>query len=185
MLEAIAGNLWLLLTVIIPGLFTYGVWRVLLLLEPSKRLTADALNQIDDSVLTTTCIIVALALLQQAIAIAVEFGLDRLARVRKNKWPHFYSLFCERFRLASEGKLNENATRIIGNLFLSLNISIGLVMLLLYFLAYESMTPVHWVPLVLMVLFVFTVISAIFRMLNAKSIIKESKKSKRKNNSSA
>ena len=171
MLEAIADNLWLLLTVVIPGLFTYGAWRVLLLLEPSKHLITDALNQIDSSVLATTCIIVALALLQQAIAITIEFGLDRLARLRKNKWPHFYSLFCERFTLASGGKLSENATRIIGNFFLSLNISIGLVLLLLYFLVYESMPPMHWIPLVIMVLLAFTLTSAIFRMLNAKSII--------------
>lgn len=64
MLEAIAKNLWFLLTLIMPGLFAYGAWRVLLLLEPSKRLNIDALNQIDSSAIASVSIIIAVALLQ-------------------------------------------------------------------------------------------------------------------------
>lgn len=176
MLEAVAKNLWLLLTLVIPGLFTYGVWRAILLLEPSRRLAVDALGQIDSSALVTTSIIVAVAVLQQALAIVVEAALSLLAKIMQKKWPNFYALFCERFELAAAGKLDENATRIIGNFFLSTNMCIGLGLLLLYFLAYESMGLTQWVPIGLTVLLAATLITAVFRMLNAKWVVEECKK---------
>ena len=176
MLEAIAKNLWILLTLVIPGLFTYGAWRILLLLEPSKRLNIDALHQIDSSAIASLSIIIAVALIQQAIAIAIESVLALLSKSMKKKWPNIYSLFCERFKLAAAGKLDENSTRIIGNFFLSVNMSIGLSLLLLYFLAYEVMGANQWIPLSIIVLLIATLISAVFRMLNAKWVIEECKK---------
>lgn len=168
MLETIAKNLWLLLTLVVPGLFTYGAWRTILLLEPSSRLASDALEQVDSSALTTTSIIVAIAALQQSIAIVGEAILTLLANVMKIKWPYFYALFCERFSLAAAGKLDENATRIIGNFFLSLNMCVGLGILLLYFLMYESIGLAHWVPRGLIVLLAATLTTTIYRLLNAK-----------------
>lgn len=176
MLEAVAKNLWLLLTLVMPGLFTYGAWRAILLLEPSRQLAVDALSQIDDSALVTTSIIFAVALQQQAVAIVIEAALSLLAKIMQKKWPNFYALFCERFAFAAAGKLDENATRIIGSFFLSINMSIGLGLLLLYFLAYESMGLTQWVPIGLIVLLAATLITAIFRMLNAKWVVEEFKK---------
>lgn len=175
MLETVAKNLWLLLTLVIPGLFTYGLWRLLLLLEPSSRMDINALNQIDKSAITTACIIIAIALLQQAIAIVIESMLAFLAKIQKNNWPNIYSLFCERFVLAASGKLDENATRIIGNFFLSVNMSVGLSLLLAYFSAYEGMTISQWVPLSLVIILVATLITSIFRMFNAKWVIENAK----------
>ena len=176
MLETVAKNLWLLLTLVIPGLSTYGAWRAILLLEPSRRLAVDALVQIDSSALVTTSIIVAVAVLQQAVAIVVEAALSLLAKIMQKKWPNFYALFCERFELAAAGKLDENATRIIGNFFLSMNMSIGLGLLLFYFLAYESMELMQWVPIGLTALLAATFTTAAFRMLNAKWIVEQCKK---------
>ena len=176
MLEAVAKNLWLLLTLVIPGLFTYGAWRVLLLLEPSTRLDITALDQIDSSAIASASIIIAIALLQQAIAIAIESVLTLLAKFKEKKWPNFYSLFCDRFTLSAAGKIDENATRIIGNFFLSINMSIGLILLLIYFLLYESMCANQWIPLSIIVLLIATLITTIFRMLNAKWTIEECKK---------
>lgn len=176
MFSEIAKNLWLLLTLVIPGLFTYGAWRIILVLKPSRRLADDVLGQTDNSILVTTSIIVAIALLQQAIAIVIEAGLSLLAKIMRNKWPNFYTLLCERFALVAAGKLNESTTRIIGNFFLSMNISVGLGFLLLYFLVYESMAITQWVPISLIVLLVAILITAMFRMLNAKWAIEECKK---------
>jgi len=139
MLEEVAKNLWLLLTWVIPGLCTYGAWRAILILEPSRYLTDSALSQMDNSALVTTCIIFAIALLQQAFAIVIEAALALLAKKMNRIWPNFYTLLCERFELAAEGKLNQDATRIIANFFQTTNISIGLGFLLLYFLYYEQM----------------------------------------------
>ncbi len=165
-----------MLTLVIPGLFTYGAWRVLLLLEPSSRIDIVALKQIDSSSIASASIIIAIALLQQAIAIAIEAALTLLAKSKKTKWPNIYSLFCERFALAAAGKLDENATRIIGNFFLSINMGIGLFLLLLYFMDYESMSLNEWIPLGLIVLLIATIITAVFRMFNAKWTVEECKK---------
>ena len=176
MLEEVGKNLWLLLTIVIPGLFTYGAWRVLLLLEPSKRITIEALKQMDDSALVTTCIIFAIALLQQAVSIVIETVLTLLAKTMKNKWPNLHALFCERFVLVAAGKLSENAIRTVGNFFLSTNICIGIVLLLIYFQYYETIESHHWIIIGLKVLLAAAVITAIFRMFNAKWIIEECKK---------
>jgi hypothetical protein len=173
MLESLASNLWLVLTLVLPGLFTYGAWRVILLLEPSRRLPVDALSKFDNSALVTTCIIVVVALLQQAVAIVLEAGLSVLARIMRRKWPNFYTLFCERFGLACAGKLDENATRIIGNFFLSINISVGLGLLLVYFLTYESMALTQAVPTGLMIFLAATLTTTVYRMLNAIWVVEE------------
>ncbi len=176
MLEAVAKNLWLLLTLVLPGLFTYGAWRAILLLEPGRRLAVDALAQVDSSALVTTSIIVAVAVLQQAIAIVIEATLSLLAKIMRKKWPNFHALFCERFALAASGKLDENATRVIGSFFLSVNMCVGLGLLLVYFLAYESMRLVHWVPTGLLVLLAAALTAATYRMLNAKWVVEECRK---------
>lgn len=173
MLEVLGKNLWILLTLIIPGLFTYGAWRILLLLEPSVRLNPDAFDQINSSAIASTSIIIAIALLQQAVAIAIESGITLLAKVRKKQWPNFYALFCERFSLAAAGKLDENSTRIIGNFFLSINMCVGLLILLVYLLAYEKMSFSDWIPIGIIVLIGTTLITTMFRMINAKWAIRE------------
>ena len=119
MLDAISKNLWLLLTLVIPGFCTYGIWRLLLLLEPSASLNIEAIDKIDDSTIVSSSIIIGIALSQQAFAIAIEAVLALISKLNKNRWPNLYSLFCERFELTAAGKLNESATRIIGNYFLS------------------------------------------------------------------
>ena len=176
MIEAISKNLWLLLTIVIPGFCTYGVWRLLLLLEPGTTLDIDTMDGIDDSLIITSSIIIGIALSQQAFAIAIEAMLALVSKFNKERWPNFYSLFCERFELASAGKINESATRIIGNYFLSVNMSIGIVFLLFYFVAYSRMSIVDWIPIALITLLTATMITVVFRMLNAIWAIKACKK---------
>ena len=176
MLDTVAKNLWLMLTLVIPGLFTFGLWRLLLLLEPSNRMNTEALDQIDSSAITAASIIIAIALLQQAFAIAIESLLALFAKLKKNRWPDFYSLFCERFALAASGKLDENATRIIGNFFLSINMCIGLSLLLIYFLVYEGQTINHWIPISITAFLIATLLTSIFRMINAMWVVKACKR---------
>lgn len=177
MLETISKNLWLLLTLIIPGFCTYGFWRLLLLFEPSTSLNIEAINKIDDSTILSSSIIIGIALSQQAFAIAIEAILALVSKLKKKSWPNLYSLFCERFELTAAGKLNESATRIIGNYFLSVNMSIGIIFLLFYFVAYKCLSICHWIPIALIILFSATLITIVYRMLNAKWVIEECKKS--------
>lgn len=177
MIETVSKNLWLLLTLVIPGFCTYGIWRLLLLLEPSTSISIEAIDKIDDSTLVSSSIIIGIALSQQAFSIAFEAVLSLISKIKQKSWPNFYFLFCERFELASAGKLNESATRIVGNFFLSVNMSVGMIFLLLYFVAYKSLHICHWIPVALIVLFIVAIITSIYRMLNAKWAIEECKKS--------
>jgi hypothetical protein len=176
MLEEVGKNLWLLLTIVIPGFCTYGAWRLLLVLSPgSNRLTA-ALTSIDDKTWVTASIIVAVALLQQAVSIISEAALTGLAKLMGPRWPNFHALFRERFDLAASGELTENATRIVGNYFQSTNICVGLGFLLLYFLLYEKTGTRHWIPVGLALLLVAGLVTTAYRLYNAMWAVAECKK---------
>jgi len=62
--------------------------------------------------LKTSSIIIGIALSQQAFTIAIKAMLALVSTFRKESWPNFYSLFCERFELTSAGEIYEGATRI-------------------------------------------------------------------------
>lgn len=175
MIETIGKNLWILLTVILPGLFTYGTWRLLLILHPSQALAEEVFSSIDESGIITLSMIISIALLQQAVGITIEFILSLIAKKTKHLWNDFYSLFWERFELASAGKLNESSTRIVGNFFLSINIFVGLTLLFTYFSYYELLPVTHWIPKILIFFLLANLATIIFRMFNAISVIKRCK----------
>lgn len=64
MFETLGKNLWTLITIILPGLCTYGLWRLLLALHPSEILNQEAFNSIDQSSFLTGSIVIGIALLQ-------------------------------------------------------------------------------------------------------------------------
>jgi hypothetical protein len=175
-LEEVGKNLWLLLTLVIPGFCTYGAWRLLLLLRPGSDRIASALTAIDDKAWVTASIIAAIALLQQAVSIVSEAALTGLAKLMRPRWPDFHALFRERFDLAVSGKLCESATRIVGNYFLSTNICVGLGFLLLYFLLYEKIGIRHWIPVSLALLLAAGIVTALFRLYNAMWAVAECKR---------
>lgn len=175
MFELIGKNLWILLTVIIPGFFTYGLWRLLLILEPSSILNNEQFKNIDESGLITISIITAVGLLQQIVGIFIELLLSLIARLKKNSWKSLYSFFWDRFEYASKGLLSESSTRIIGNCFLSINIFVGIIILMAYFMLFESLTFCHWIPVILMMFLIISILIIFFRINNALSVIKEIK----------
>lgn len=177
MSDGLVKNLWLLLTLIIPGCYTYGLWRILLLIEPLPGLGAADLKQIDESGLLTTCIILALALVQQAISMLLEALLCAIATLRKDAWPTLHELFCKRFSKAASGKLNENTTRIIGNFFQSLNICAGTGILFIFFTFRMHLPIRHWIPLMLSVVFGIALIVTVFRMFHAIWMLRDNKPS--------
>jgi len=181
-MEAISKNLWLLLTLVLPGFFTYGLWRLSLFFVTERPLTDAALKQIDESTLTTTCIIFAFALMQQAIAIMIEsfiyFLLNRKKKTKKSKKTSdersiLKTLFCERFKLTAKGKLNERAERMVGNFFLSMNMCIGICLLIGYFIGYIGYAKSTPVIFGLAVLLPAALIATYFRMIIAEKVIIE------------
>lgn len=185
-MESISKNLWLLLTLVIPGLFTYGLWRLSLffITELPKSLTPEKLEQIDASNMTTTCIIFSFALMQQAVAVMIEAIIyyfmnksqENNHENKDNKKSILNTLFCERFVLASKGHLNEQAERIIGNFFLSMNITIGICLLIAYFAGYIGFEKSQSVIIGLIVLLPAAITTTYFRMVTAGQIINECKK---------
>jgi hypothetical protein len=168
-MDAWIKNLWLLLTLAIPGATTYGTFRVILLLNGSTRIDKSAFEKIDSSGLLTTCIIVALAVLQQAIAIPIEPLLSAIFKRHKPKYNAYYLLFSQRFKRAAGGELNEDATRIMGNFFMSVNVIIGQCMILLYLVGYEAVRR-KGVVVTISVIIAMGLISAVYRLHNAASI---------------
>lgn len=182
MIETLSKNLWLLLTVVLPGFFTYGLWRLCLFFVTEKPLSDEALKQIDESTMTTTCIIFAFALMQQAIAIAIEWVFFMLGNSKRKKSP-FRILFCDRFNLAYQGRLNERAERMIGNFFSSLNVCIGICLLIGYFyghIGYSKSADVIWA---LLILLPPAAITTYFRMTIAEKVISECKNMPEKSDS--
>lgn len=176
-MESISKNLWLLLTLVIPGFFTYGLWRLsLFFVTVRPNLTDATLKQIDESTLTTTCIIIAFAIMQQAIAISIEafiyyFSNRKTSENSHQKKSTLHTLFCHRFKLSANDQLNERAERMIGNFFLSLNVSIGITILIVYFIYYIGFENSRTVLLGLTLLLPATLITTYFRMVIAKELI--------------
>ncbi|MBZ5679733.1 MAG: hypothetical protein LAO24_06485 [Acidobacteriia bacterium] len=169
-MDELIKNLWLLLTLAIPGMTTYGAFRLLLILNGSQRIDKAVFEKIDASALVTTCLIIALAVFQQAIAIAIEAGISFVCTRCRNKHEEYYTLFCERFKMAARGKLGQDATRILGNFFLSLNVTIGQCMVLAYLIWYEK--PNNRIPeLVILVFIAMGLASAVFRLRNAIGVV--------------
>ena len=90
MLATIGKNLWILVTILIPGLFTYGTWRLLLILHPSQAIDVEALKMADQSGTVTLSIIMALALLQQAVGILIELVFALFAKIKEHSWTQFF-----------------------------------------------------------------------------------------------
>lgn len=174
MLDTVSKNLWILLTVVMPGFFTYGLWRLCLFFVTEPPLSDAALKQIDASTLTTTSIIFAFAFMQQAGAIAIESLLYYFGK-NKNRKSRFRILFCDRFELASENKLNERAERVVGNFFFSLNVSIGICLIIGYFYDYVGFKNSELVLKALFILLPLALITTYFRMIIAERIITECK----------
>ena len=172
MIEAFAKNLWMLITIVLPGMFTYGVWRLLLVLHPSVNLDETMFGEIDGSSVITWCLIVAIALLQQSVGLLIEFVLYSLAK-KKSDGKLFKKLFYERFLLAKQEKLKGYSANVVGNFFLSLNIFVGVSFLLIYFLVYEKVEITHWLTLFLMFFITVLFINLIFRYKTAIQLIRE------------
>lgn len=168
MLNALAKNPWLVLTLVLPGLATYGIWRMILLMDTPDDALATSLKPLDSSAILATSVVFSIAVVQQAIAIAIEAVLALFTALFKDEAPELHALFCSRFGLAATGKLDENATRIIGNFFLSLNVSVGLGLLLFFFLAYQHKPLNSPVPMILSGMLLAGMATTAFRLFNAK-----------------
>jgi len=169
MADLLPENLWVNLTVVIPGLVTYGSWRLALLSRGSWRIGQDLLSKIDESAVLSVSIVTAIAILQQALAILLEPLLGGLFAIKKKE--DWRKLFLGRFKVVAEGKLTEEGKRTVGQFFLSVNVLVGQVYLLLYFLLFEDIDSDCGLVVILYCFIFILVLVCIFRAYNAKEAI--------------
>lgn len=171
MFEALSKNLWTLITLILPGIFTYGCWRLLLLLNGTV-ISADAFHSIDASSTVTWSVIIAIAILQQSLGILVEFIF--FLGVNRKKESLSYKLFVQRFILAATSdKMKGYPSSVIGNFFFSLNVFIGVVLLITYFLLYEEIGSKSWILTMLLLALIVLFFNILFRYRIAKNVVAE------------
>ncbi|MFZ5643612.1 MAG: hypothetical protein ACOY46_08485 [Bacillota bacterium] len=169
-MNLIGNNLWLNLTVILPGMVTYGTWRLVILLIGYKGIDFTA---IDHSIVLSVSVLMAFALIQQVIGISIEAALTFFFYVKRDKWRHAYLLFAERFSGLAENKFNEDVLRTIDKFFLSLNLAVGQVLIFLFILAVQNPQGIEtvnkplWLYYTSGITIAFSVIVAIFRSWNA------------------
>ena len=169
-------NLWVNLTVAIPGMVTYGTWRLVIMLMGYEGVD---FKPIDDSVVLSTCVVFAIAIIQQAVGISLEAMLAGVSYLLKDKCKNAYKLFVERFSALATDKYSESVMRTIGQFFLSLNVSVGQMMILIFIIFAQnpaSLDPVEkpsWLFWLSVSVTIITIFVVAFRCWNAIKAIKE------------
>ena len=176
-MDPIVKNLCLSLTILMPGMVTYGTLRIVILLTGFNAIN---FQKIDDSTILSLCVLFTVALLQQAVGISIEASLATFFRINKSKFKNAYELFCERFSCLARETLNEDVKRTIGQFFLSLNLTVGQILILIFLIFVENpegtntMNKPAWLFLIIEIVIIFAVIVTIFRCSNAIQVIRES-----------
>lgn len=171
MSELVPKNLWVTLTVVLPGAATYGSWRLLLLSRSAWRLELETLEAIDGSVFLSTCVVAAIALVQQAVGILIEplcMGLCLLTGSRHSGWSR---LFFGRFTMMATEKVSEATGRTVAQFFLSVNLFFGQLMIVAYFLVFEGVSAAEGFAFLLYAIAAALGLTALVRAFNARSVI--------------
>jgi len=172
-------NLWLNLTIVLPGVATYGIWRIVIQLIGYQGIE---FNSIDDSLLLTTSVLFAVALLQQAFGISIEAALTGFFALTRRTWPNANQLFVGRFAALAKEKYSQPVIRTIGQFFLSLNLLVGECLVFLFFAVVdnpEGLPPVSRPPslyTLLLIMIGVTAIVTIFRAWNATVAVREAER---------
>ncbi len=174
-MDLVPKNFWSNLTVVIPGMVTYGTWRFVIFITKCKVINFEV---IDKSLILSLCILFAVALLQQAIGITIEAIIVWV--VNKNKKDikdPVYLLFVKRFFYLGTEEFNDNVLRTIGQFFLSLNIAVGQILILIFvFFACDKtkngFVDIFLLHLIFIIIVIITIFVAYFRCRNAMDAIK-------------
>ena len=175
-MELVPKNLWLNLTVVLPGMVTYGTWRLVILITGYEGID---FTPIDNSIVLSLCVLLSIALIQQAIGIFVEASIAGVVHLNKKRWAAAHALFVERFSSLAKDRFNEDVLRTIGQFFLSLNLAIGQILVLMLTIAIKNpkgkstVDIPSWLPSILLAIVIaIALIVACFRCWNAIAAIR-------------
>lgn len=176
-MELVPKNLWLNLTVVLPGMVTYGTWRIVILITGYEGID---FTSIDNSIVLSLCVLLAIALIQQAIGIFIEATIGRVVHLNRKRWAAAHALFVERFSSLAKDRFNEDVLRTIGQFFLSLNLAVGQILVLIFTIVAKNpegkstVDVPFWLPLILAIVIAIVVIVACYRCWNAIEAIRAS-----------
>ena len=181
-MDLIPKNFWSNLTVVIPGMVTYGTWRFVIYITKYEAINFEAF---DKSLVLSLCILFAVALLQQAIGITIEAIIVWFVKkIKRNDEAHpAYLLFVKRFSNLSSENTNDNILRTIGQFFLSLNITVGQILILIFILSAHDKTKngfvdISLLQLILTIIVIITIFTTYFRCKNAMEAVEGNEKKK-------
>ncbi|MGA1822370.1 MAG: hypothetical protein ACMUIG_07575 [Thermoplasmatota archaeon] len=180
-------DLWENLTLAIPGMVTYGSWRLLILLTGYDKID---FSEVDGSILLTASIIIAIAAIQQLFGIFLEIiacgillrmkNRDRIARCLYDR-----KLFLDRFKNRGSSPYREPVRKRIAQFFLSVNVCVGQIFIFLFIIfemhpffdgLFNLYTPLY----ASIILIASSIIVTCFRYQNAKDAICGEVRSKQK-----
>ena len=129
MLNSLSKNIWLVLTIVIPGIFTYGLFRIFLFVDGTAVFN-NLFYSIDSSLSINACVVVVIGLIQQMFGILLE----ALIAIRSKDGPLKRLVWNRHFKKVASTDREQLAT---GQFYLSLNITIGLLFLLSAFILFK------------------------------------------------
>ena len=169
-------NLWLNLTIAVPGMVTYGLWRIVVMIMGYRGIDFET---IDGSVVLVVSIIIMIAVLQQLVGITLEYMAGVIVRLKKNRieritrtkcnMRYFDILLLGHPRATAKELFNEKVTRIVAQFYLSLNVSVGQLFILTFIIFAQNpstMPPVDrpiWLILLSTGITLLSIFVAIYR----------------------
>jgi hypothetical protein len=160
MLNSLSKNVWMILTIVIPGIFTYGLFRILLIIHETTVFNT-LFDSMDSSISINACVIVIIGLIQQMFGILLEALIAIILKggsLKRLVWD----------RHLKKEAVTDREQLATGNFYLSLNITIGLFFLLSAFVVFKFDLRVA-IPLFL--LFIVSAGVTIFRAKIAMEIV--------------
>jgi len=128
-------SLWIMLTVMVPGIVFYGVFRVLVTV---LEIDIPFLVVLDSTESLLICVLFAIIFVLQIFGIVVESVAFRIGPY-KHKNPQFQKAFERRYEIIAtmDPEKDCHIERIIGQFFMSHNIAVGMVINLCWVIYYE------------------------------------------------
>ena len=138
-------DIWDNLTIAIPGMVTYGTWRLILLIIGYDKID---FASFDESLLLTASVIVAIAIIQQIFGIIAEMIICGVLyipwKLDKRKCTCDKVMMIDRFKDRGGRGHKKGVNKRIGQFFLSLNVTIGLIAIFMFIILEINPDPLDF-----------------------------------------
>jgi len=150
-------SLWIILTVMVPGIVFYGTFRILLAV---LGISFPFVAAIDASEYLSISVIFAIMFTLQIFGIVIETIAFKIGPY-KHKDPKYQEAFEKRYEIIAtmDPDKDYHIERIVSQFFMSHNIAVGMVINLLWVIIYEFFILNRFDSSTLIVVFIFSIIT--------------------------